>query len=95
SNETKIIFGQPTVIRHDNPAEIWQYQAQNCVVDIYFYQNNSNKPSRIAYYEIRRIDYDAYLDDDYSLSMAKKTACLSRIISHYTDYEGGIEGSEI
>lgn len=95
SAEAKIIFGQPTVIRHDNPAEIWQYQARNCVVDIYFYQNSSNTPSRIAYYEIRRIDYDAHLDDGYNLSISKKAACLSRVISNYTDFDSSIQASQI
>jgi hypothetical protein len=30
-------LGKPGLVRLDDPAQVWQYRAQGCVVDVYFY----------------------------------------------------------
>jgi hypothetical protein len=30
-------FGAPSFIRHDYPAEVWQYRAKACVLELYLY----------------------------------------------------------
>jgi hypothetical protein len=92
--EAKILLGKPSVVRNENPAEIWQYQVKNCVIDLYFYQNDGGgTPSPIAYYEIRRMDYDAHLDDSYVLPRSKKIDCLSRVIANHIGFEYQVASS--
>ena len=31
------LLGPPDLIRHDEPAEVWQYVAQGCVLDLFLY----------------------------------------------------------
>lgn len=31
------LFGAPTLIRHEPPAEIWQYRSATCVLDVFLY----------------------------------------------------------
>jgi hypothetical protein len=44
-------LGEPNHIRHDDPATIWQYTADNCVVDFYMYQADAGL--QVAYVEAR------------------------------------------
>ena len=30
-------LGKPGFVRLDDPAQVWQYRDQSCVVDVYFY----------------------------------------------------------
>jgi hypothetical protein len=30
-------FGPPSFVRHDYPAEVWQYRAKACVLELYLY----------------------------------------------------------
>jgi hypothetical protein len=30
-------FGKPRLVRLDEPAEVWQYRGQGCVLDVYLY----------------------------------------------------------
>lgn len=35
--EIKQILGSPALIRHDSPAQIWQYRGHDCVLDLFLY----------------------------------------------------------
>lgn len=37
SAATRSLLGTPAAVRHEPPAEIWQYRSQNCVLDVYIY----------------------------------------------------------
>jgi len=39
ANPTKLEqwLGKPGMVRLDDPAQVWQYRAQGCVVDVYLY----------------------------------------------------------
>jgi hypothetical protein len=32
------VLGRPGFLRHDSPAEIWQYRANGCTLDLYIYE---------------------------------------------------------
>ncbi len=48
------LLGPPSLLRTETPAQVWQYTAADCVLDIYLYAEEE-KPdrSRVTYYEIR------------------------------------------
>ena len=31
------LFGPPPLLRHEAPAEVWQYRTELCVLDLFFY----------------------------------------------------------
>ena len=45
------LLGQPSLIRTEAPAEIWQYRSQTCVFDIFLYEG-ADQP-RVTYIEAR------------------------------------------
>jgi hypothetical protein len=45
------VLGEPTHIRRDDPAEIWQYSGENCVLDFYLYRASTGM--QVAYVEAR------------------------------------------
>jgi len=45
------LFGPPRLVRRDAPAELWQYQTRDCVVDLFLYQEKDGL--RLAYLEAR------------------------------------------
>ncbi|MDA0229487.1 MAG: hypothetical protein O3B21_04800 [Proteobacteria bacterium] len=49
------LLGPPSLLRTEIPAQVWQYTAANCVLDIYLYaEDEAPDRSRVTYYEIRR-----------------------------------------
>jgi hypothetical protein len=42
ANPTKLEqwLGKPGLVRLDDPAQVWQYRAQGCVVDVYLYPSS-------------------------------------------------------
>ncbi len=34
---TRNLLGTPIMVRHEPPAEVWQYRSDNCVLDVYVY----------------------------------------------------------
>jgi hypothetical protein len=44
-------LGEPNHVRHDEPATIWQYAADDCVLDFYLYKADAGM--QVAYVEAR------------------------------------------
>ncbi len=44
-------LGEPNHVRHDEPATIWQYSADDCVLDFYLYKADAGM--QVAYVEAR------------------------------------------
>lgn len=65
---TREAMGAPSLIRHEPPAEVWQYRSEDCVLDIYFYDSTRNP----------RADY-AELRDRHSDESLNSTACLATL----------------
>ncbi len=48
------LLGPPSLLRTETPAQVWQYTAADCVLDIYLYaEDGTPDQSRVTYYEIR------------------------------------------
>lgn len=45
------LLGEPSLIRNEDPAEIWQYRGRTCVFDIFLYQGADRR--RVTYVEAR------------------------------------------
>ncbi len=45
------LLGQPSLIRTEDPAQIWQYRSQTCVFDVFLYEEAGE--SRVTYIEAR------------------------------------------
>ena len=51
------LLGPPSLLRTELPAQVWQYTAADCVLDIYLYAEEERPDrSRVTYYEIRRAE---------------------------------------
>ncbi|MFZ0694439.1 MAG: hypothetical protein WAN51_09880 [Alphaproteobacteria bacterium] len=50
------LLGKPSFVRHDMPAEVWQYRARDCVLDVFLYppvKSGGDKEHTVLYYELR------------------------------------------
>lgn len=45
------LLGEPGLIRHEEPAEVWQYRTASCVLDVVLYDQASGP--RVVYTEAR------------------------------------------
>ena len=45
------LLGQPTLVRREAPAEIWQYSEMDCVFDLFLYETGDD--ARVVYMEAR------------------------------------------
>ena len=50
------LLGKPDLVRREQPAEIWQYLAANCVFDVVLY--DSGQRYRVTYLEARNAEAD-------------------------------------
>jgi len=51
------LLGPPSLLRTETPAQVWQYTAGDCVLDVYLYAEDvAPERSRVTYYEIRGTD---------------------------------------
>jgi hypothetical protein len=50
------LLGKPSFVRHDRPAEVWQYRTHDCVLDVFLYppvKSGGDKEHTVLYYELR------------------------------------------
>lgn len=45
-------FGAPTLLRRDGPAQIWQYRASGCIVDVFLYRTPAQE-DEVTYVDLR------------------------------------------
>ena len=68
------LLGPPSLLRTETLAQVWQYTAADCVLDIYLYaEDETPDRSRVTYYEIRRNDFHG----------SSARACFTNIIAHH------------
>jgi hypothetical protein len=41
-------LGQPSLLRHDGPAEIWLYRSSRCAIDLILYRDPASGAPRVA-----------------------------------------------
>jgi hypothetical protein len=49
--EVEALLGEPGLVRHDSPAEVWQYQSGGCVLDLFLYEDAAE--FEVVYIEAR------------------------------------------
>lgn len=52
--ETEALLGEPALQDEKPPAKVWTYNAQSCVLSIFFYADISTRDFRALTYEIRQ-----------------------------------------
>ena len=68
------LLGPPSLLRTETLAQVWQYTAADCVLDIYLYaEDETPDRSRVTYYEIRKNDFHG----------SSARACFTDIIAHH------------
>ena len=50
------LLGKPDLVRREQPAEIWQYLASDCVFDVVLYE--TGRQYRVTYLEARNAEAD-------------------------------------
>jgi len=73
--DVRKLLGEPGLIRHDAPAEVWQYRTAACVLDLVLYREK-NEP-RVAYAEARTPAADPTPTDSCLTDIAAKRRHLS------------------
>ena len=53
SDQVHALLGTPSFKRSDNPAEIWQYNTNDCMLDLFLYKNLATTRRSVNHYEIR------------------------------------------
>jgi hypothetical protein len=49
--EVEDLLGEPGLVRHEAPAEVWQYQSRGCVLDVFLYEASAEY--QVVYLEAR------------------------------------------
>ena len=70
-------LGAPELIRREAPASLWQYRAEDCVLDVVLYPDRSG--DKVTYLEAR---------EDGAIKMAPR-ACLNKLLRARNDGAGG------
>ena len=47
------LLGEPSLVRTESTAEIWQYEHSGCVLDLFLYQNGRPDAREVVYFELR------------------------------------------
>ena len=68
--EVEGLIGPPSFVRHDGGAIIWQYNAEQCVMDLFWYRTEAGLS--LVYLEARGVS-DAF--------SAELDACLGRLLA--------------
>ncbi len=82
--EIRYLFGKPTLHRQDADAEVWQYKANGCVVDFYFYDDqNRTGQSQTSYVDFRMQDelVPGSAARAQPISTGEKSDCLHSVLS--------------
>ncbi len=49
------VIGSPSLRRREGPAEVWQYQGESCVMDVFLYPGEDDQSlPQVTYVELRR-----------------------------------------
>lgn len=71
------LFGTPTFVRRDPPAELWQYHSSSCVLDLFLYEES------VGSYQVNYVEFR-----ETGLSLHEKENCLRDIILHMDNSSG-------
>jgi hypothetical protein len=98
AREVAELLGEPQLKRRDPPAELWQYRAGPCVLDLFLYAGKDDSTLTVAHVEMRavppaggQIKESARASDDAPLSgRARETeASRAECLRALTNASGG------
>lgn len=88
--EIAYLFGKPALERRDADARVWQYRAENCAVDFFFYDAGGKDGNPVSY-----VDYRLGQDlDPEAAPRAEpvpdrgRSKCLRRIAGGFAAFSG-------
>ena len=70
-------LGKPRLIRHDDPAQVWQYRNNSCVLDVYLYP--AEDELKVAHAEART----------QAITASPVSACLAAFFEERRKVTGG------
>jgi hypothetical protein len=68
------ILGKPGFTRRDEPAEIWQYRAGICTLDVFLHQNEAGPAYRVTHFESRTHGTEPLTTKDCFVNLLKTAA---------------------
>lgn len=74
--EIELAFSKPDLVRDAGQHKMWQYRADNCVMDIYWKDNGESYP--VSYFEIRQ--RRSVLDGTQAVIEPMQWQCVQAII---------------
>ncbi len=57
-------FGEPSFVRQEQPAEVWQYRQAGCIVDMFLYTDGAEGPYRVEHMEMRGPEQNISLSEN-------------------------------
>ena len=72
------LLGEPQLKRRDPPAELWQYRAGPCILDLFLYAGKDGGAARVAHIEIRAFN-DAPLSGRAGNAEINRAECLRAV----------------
>ena len=72
------LLGPPRLKRRDPPAELWQYRAGPCILDLFLYAGKDGGAARVAHIEIRAFN-DAPLSGRAGNAEINRAECLRAV----------------
>lgn len=68
------ILGKPGFTRRDEPAEIWQYRAGICTLDVFLYRDEAGPAYRVTHFESRTHGTEPLTTKDCFVNLLKMAA---------------------
>lgn len=68
NDQVQALLGTPRLVRRDGPAEIWQYRASDCILDVFLYSGGSSAT-------VRHVDLRGP-----GTAMPERRACFARML---------------
>ena len=95
--QVKYLLGNPNIKWNENPAEIWEYKTQACVLDVYFYrdkvlergmssvESSLGHHRKVSYYELRQTDKPDWSRSKENTQYVPSKVQTARKINHCMD----------
>jgi len=82
NQEISYLFGKPTFSRKDADARVWQYKTNNCVIDVYFYEEGKGAQSPVSYVDMRfKEELFPGSQSKTSVSQEEQSRCLQDVVA--------------
>jgi len=70
-HQVTALLGKPSFTRRDDPAQIWQYRDDTCILDIFLYRPEGGGAYRVTHVEVRGYGVIKVSQEDCFLNLLK------------------------